>query len=334
MALDTRPAVREKRPPFYRSSADVVLVLATLAATGIVVLIDGPPVLRAPLAFLTVFLVPGYMLSIALFPVGESTMTDGEWRRETSDGITLLDRAVLSVGLSLSLVVLVGLLINASPVALSATTLLGGLAAATLAAIPVAVVRRRRTPAALRYVPFDGHGSGITGSQSGYDPLRVVLALSLLFAGGAIAFSGGIAGGSGSVTEFYMLTDSGDGELVAADYPTNFTSNESRPLSLAVGNREGQEVSYAVVGQLQRVDRRGDAVVVRERRQIYDERVSVPAGETRTLDTTVTPRDVGQYRLTYLLYAGDPPGEPRADDAYREIHLWIEVDEASGGTIG
>jgi hypothetical protein len=30
-------------------------------------------------------------------------------------------------------------------------------------------------------------------------------------------------------------------------------------------------------------------------------------------------------RVKFLLYRGAPPAEPTADDAYRDLHLWVEV---------
>jgi len=32
-------------------------------------------------------------------------------------------------------------------------------------------------------------------------------------------------------------------------------------------------------------------------------------------------------RVQYLLYRGDPPAEPTQENAYRSLHLWVDVFE-------
>jgi len=48
------------------------------------------------------------------------------------------------------------------------------------------------------------------------------------------------------------------------------------------------------------------------------------------MNETVTVSEPGNYRLVYLLYRGEPPAEPRIDNAYRELHLWINVSSPTG----
>jgi uncharacterized membrane protein len=44
----------------------------------------------------------------------------------------------------------------------------------------------------------------------------------------------------------------------------------------------------------------------------------------------VTPTLTGQrLRLAYLLYRGSPPPDPTVENAYREVHLWINVSAPS-----
>ena len=310
---------------FGRASADLAAVVATLTATMIAVQMNGPPVVRAPLAVLVVFLLPGYTLSIALFPAGESTLGDRS-TRDTEDGISLLDRAVLSVGLSLGLVVLVGLVVDALPVRIAAESLLWGVVTLTGATVPVAHFRRRRVPVADRYTPIPTASPGSSVARSGgLDVLSVALALSVVFAGSAMAYSVGGATDQDDVTELYFLTESADGELVTGEYPTTLTAGAATNLTLAVENREGEGIEYHVVGQLQRVTGQRNDSVVQSRQRVFAERMTVDAGERATLGTTIQPDRAGRYRLAVLLYVGDVPDRPRMDNAYREIHLWIRV---------
>ncbi|WP_415087806.1 DUF1616 domain-containing protein [Natronomonas sp.] len=35
-------------------------------------------------------------------------------------------------------------------------------------------------------------------------------------------------------------------------------------------------------------------------------------------------------RLSFLLYDGDVPAQPTRENAYRNLHLWISVEDDSG----
>jgi hypothetical protein len=39
-----------------------------------------------------------------------------------------------------------------------------------------------------------------------------------------------------------------------------------------------------------------------------------------------------RLRLTYLLYRGAPPQTPTTDNAYRELHLWVNVTQEGSTT--
>lgn len=311
-----------------RSSTDLVAIAVILAAAVVAVALDAPAVVRAPLAFVVVFIAPGYTLALVLFPVGESSLGGSRREAASGDGISVLDRLVLTIGLSMCVVVLIGLAIESLPILISTETLLGGLVGVIGGMIPVAHYRRQQVPIADRFRLFSAsnpQSGGSTGS-SGLDALSVLLAVSVVFAGGALAYSAGTASDTAGVTEFYFIPESGDGETEAADYPTNFTVNQETGLAVAVGNHEGERINYTVIGQLQAVEIRNESIEVRQRSQVATANVSVGPNETRTVDATVTPRTVGEYRLVFLLYRDDVPDQPRLENAYREIHLWVTVD--------
>jgi len=318
---------------FGRASADLAAVIATLMATAFAVLLNGPVIVRAPLAFLVVFLVPGYTLSITLFPVGESTLDGDPSPVGAEPRLSLLARGVLSVGLSLSLAVVVGLVIDLLPIALATEIFLGAVVAVTGLTTITAYLRRSRAPPVDRYAPFSARDQQTgAGRFGGLDVLSVVLVLSVVFSGGAMAYSAGVAGDQTDVTAFYFLTESADGDFVAGEYPTNLTVGNETELTLAIENRRGERTDYAVVGQLQRVagDRRGP--VVQSNQQVYADRVTVGVGEEETLEAAVAPHSDGRYRLTFLLYRGDPPDRPRIANAHREIHLWVRVSDSGSAT--
>jgi len=331
MAMHMRRSVQVATLGFGRSSGDLALVVFSLAATALAVLINAPALVRTPLALALVCFVPGYALTVALFPTGESSLTPELGGSGNGSGISLLDRVVLSVGLSLSLVVITGLIIDVLPFALTAQAILGALIAVTIGLVGVALVRRRDAPVAQRYSPFEpstGRRGGRTDSRT-LTVLRIALALSLVFAGVALVQSGGATAESG-VTELYVVSSAEAAGADANAYPGNLTAGDQRSIELAVGNHEGRNVEYTLVGQRQVVDNGSAGLVVSEREEIHRETISLQAGATASINTTIGPPDPGRYRVAYLLYAGEPPTDPTIDNAAEEVHLWIDVTSTAG----
>jgi len=296
---------------------DLIAISVVLLMTALAVLLEAPALVRVPLALVTVLFLPGYALAAALFPARDQVATGG------LRSITRLERAALSVGFSITLVPMAALLLDVLSVPLTTETLLGTVLGLTFALLGAAAVRRRQLPADARYAPaFD------RSRLAGMDKLTLVLVLSLVFAGAAIAYPQ--ADAAASTTEFYLLTEDEDGALQAADYPTEFPAGESQSLSVAIGNRGTVSTSYTVVGQLQRAEMQDNETVVEERQQITERSETVPANDTTIMNETVTVSEPGNYRLVYLLYRGEPPAEPRIDNAYRELHLWINVSSPTG----
>jgi len=160
--------------------------------------------------------------------------------------------------------------------------------------------------------------------------LNVLLVCAILLAVGSVAYAVAVPPQGEMFTEFYLLNESEDGELVAANYPTEFVVGESQPVVVGIGNHEGESVEYTVVVQLQEVETQGNETVVLEREEL--DRFSSPAiGDNETWQRThnILPTTTGeQLRLQYLLYRGDAPDSPTAETAYRDLHLWVNVTTA------
>ena len=339
------------QPPTNQTGAgygvsDLTFVFAAVTLLAAVVLFDGPAVVRIPLGIVSVLVLPGYALIAALFPRGSTTLSTGQSAlriRSPQQGINLIERAVLSIGCSLALVVVSGLVAGRVLGDLSTETLLGGVLTVTLLSVIVAMGSRRRVPSEDRYAPSVSFGTIRAASRP--TALTVVVAVSVLFAGGAVAYAELGDDQSGSLTELYFVADS---DAVDGDepYPTTFVRGESQPVSIAISNSEGHETTYTIIGELQDVDQQDGAVVVENRTEFTREQVSLDDGETYQLNTTVEPdldsrnatsgtvtatnvssnnETADEYRLVYLLYRGEPPQEPQIANAYREIHLWITV---------
>lgn len=306
---------------------------------------------RIVVALVVALFVPGYALIAALFPergpsvsgdrtsattdeTDDATDTDDE-----SGGIDVLERAVLSFGASIAVVPLVGLVLNFTPWGLRLVPILAGLTVLTVPLTVLAAVRRARLPSEER---FDPHPvawlvtglRGLTAPDDRTDAvLNVLLVVSVLLAVGSVAYAVSDPGPEEQFTEFYLLTENETGDLVAADYPTNFTAGGSESLVVGIGNEEGQPETYTVVTQLQAVRIDDETVTVTEAHELDRFSREVLDGETVNATREIEPREVtgDRLRLQFLLYRGAVPETPNAASAYRETHLWVNVtDEDSG----
>jgi hypothetical protein len=154
-----------------------VLLAAALALVSVGAAVAGQEVgwLRAVLVLPLVFFLPGYVLVAALFP-GRGA------------GLKVEERALLSIGLSLALVALGGLLLNQSPWGLQADSWAAFLGLFTLGAAVVAVLRP----------PRPAPGGGPQGVAEGDAvPLRLLPPVGvrhgLAFAGAAAILTGAVA---------------------------------------------------------------------------------------------------------------------------------------------
>jgi uncharacterized membrane protein len=160
--------------------------------------------------------------------------------------------------------------------------------------------------------------------------LNVLLVVSLVVAVSSVGYAVAVPKQGESFSEFYLLTEEEDGELVADDYPTEFVAGESRSLVVGIGNQEHQTTAYTVVVELNRVQIQNNSsrVLDEERLRTFETRLA--HNETWQRRHTVTPDMTGEnLRLTYLLYRGDAPQNPTTANAYRELHLWVNVTTPS-----
>ncbi|WP_336339228.1 DUF1616 domain-containing protein [Haloarcula brevis] len=323
-----------------RLPADLAAVVGVVALTNLAVLLpvvsDTPVRIVAGLVF--VLFVPGYAFIAALFPEDGSDPDDDEAvtnpQAEGIDGIDGIERVALSFGLSIALVPLVGLVLNFTPWGIRLLPILVSLSGLTLVLTGVAAVRRWALPADERFrVPYRAWLSA--GREELFSPasrtdaaLNVLLVVSILLAAGSVAYAVTVPKEGERFSEFYLLTEGEDGDLVADGYPTEFQRGESRSLIVGIGNQEHERTEYTVVTELQRVERVGNETRVQERSELRRFQPTLEHNETWHRQHEVTPGMTGErLRLQYLLYRGSPPETVNQSTAYREVHLWVNVTE-------
>jgi len=356
------PGVRELPADL---GAVLVFIVAVNAAVFVPVINTTP--LRVVLGLPFVLFVPGYVFIAALFPEAGASPVDemGVAASEAEDaqasgvgdalggggrrGIDGIERVALSFGLSIAIVPLLGLVLNFTPWGIRLVPIMVATSGFSVCAIWVAARRRWALPVDERFqVPYrswvDAGRAELFEPESRTDAvLNVVLVLSIVVAVSSVAYAVAVPKQGESFTEFYLLTEDESGELVAAEYPTEFTAGEGQEVVIGIGNQEHESASYTVVVELQRVE-----VVTAQQERTASATASVNATTVRVIETeelrrfqteighnetwerpcTVRPTLVGEnMRLVFLLYRDSPPDNPDIETAYRERHLWINVSQ-------
>lgn len=332
--------------PVRRLPADLAGVVALVGLTVVAVfvpVVDETP-LRVVVGLPFVLFLPGYALIAALFPEagGDGDTGDGsEAGSDTADagpvvngdnGIDGIERVALSFGTSIAVVPLIGLVLNFTPFGIRLAPVVVSVAGVTLGLVAVAARRRRELPAADRFrVPYREWGAAARAEL--LEPatrtdavLNVFLAVSVVLAVGSVGYAVAVPQQGESFTEFYLLTETDDGELVADDYPTEFVAGQPESLVVGVENSEHEFTNYTVVVAVQRATVENNETLIREQRELRRFETRLPHNETWRLQHEVAPEMQGEdLRLAYFLYRGEPPARPSADTAYRELHLWVNV---------
>ena len=328
---------------------DLVAVLALVILADVLVLIPGSErtFLRAVLGLPLILFLPGYAFIAALFPEAEPVRGDSrssdERTRTLPRSIDTTERLVLSVGTSVVVSPLIGLVLNYTPWGIRLVSVTLSVSAFTVIAAAAGVLRRQSLPKSERFSLLRERSARIDSATPTTETrtrtdlvLNVAVALSVLLVVSSVVYVVAVPRGGEEFTELSLLTRNGTtDELVADEYPTNFTRGEPKPLVVGVENHERRSANYTVVVALQRIGGRNDSTVV-EQRQLRRFRVRVGANESWLHRHTVAPPIAGQrLRLTYLLYRGSAPPNPTVGNAYREVHLWVNVSAPDeSGTIG
>ena len=337
--------------PVRELPADLAAVLAVVALTNLVVFLpvvnDSP--LRVVVGLAFVLFVPGYAFVAALFPeAGEPPTAEPDPAESDGDdadaasvpagdrGIDGVERVALSFGLSIAVVPLLGLALNFTPFGIRLVPILVTLSGFTVVATAVAAARRRELPADERFaVPYRSWLAA--GRRELLDPpsrldaaLNVALVLAVLLATSSVVYAIAVPPQGERFTEFYVLTEGEDGDLVADGYPEAFAPGEPESLYVGIGNNEHETVDYTVVVQLQRVEGEGNDSRVTAREPVERFSATLEHNETwlQQRDLTVSGELAGEdLRLTFLLYDGDVPAAPTRENAYRDLHLWVDVED-------
>ena len=320
---------------------DIVAIAIVAISTVAVTSSPNPGLVGSPLhvvlGLLFVFLIPGTALTAVLFPGRKQDVpaseTDLDRVLELDGRITSMERLILSVGLSVMTVPLIGLLLNFSPAGVRVTTIIPAIAGFSLVLGVAGLVRRLRLSPEEQFrisprAPFSRVVRWIKAPTAKRDRiLNLMLVVGLLVATTGIGYAVVAPQPGERFTEFYLRTaDPETGALVADDYPSELNRGEQLVLYPGLTNQEHRTMSYTVVVELQRVDSREQSARVLEKNEVDRFSTTVAHGESWQQEHRISPTMYGEnLRLTYLLYEGESPATPTRENAYRSLHIWLDI---------
>ncbi|HEY42265.1 MAG TPA: DUF1616 domain-containing protein [Dehalococcoidia bacterium] len=269
-----------------------LIVLNLLVLLLVIIILSFPTnVVRIILGIPFVLFFPGYILVTALFP-----------RKESINNVL---RLVLSLGLSIVIVPLIGLILNYTPWGIALESVLGSITAFILVMSVVTWVRRKQLPEEDRFgIAFHLRMPGWEGGI--WDKvLTVMLVVSVLGAMAAVAYTIVTPGDREKFTEFYILGAYGE----AVDFPQSVKAGQEVEVTVGIINQEGETTSYRV------------EISINGIKNNELDGLTVEPGETwqGTMSFILdTPGD--NQRVEFLLFKNEE-AEPRAGPLYLEIDV-------------
>jgi uncharacterized membrane protein len=279
-----------------RAWTDLVLTNLLVLILSIVVIAFPSNILRLILGVPFILFFPGYILIAALFP-----------RKESMDN---LHRVVFSVGMSIAVVPLIGLIINYTPWGITLESVLGSTAVFIAIMSIVTWMRRKQFSEGEQFgIGFHLNMLGLEGGTWN-KVLIVLLATSVL---GVMAAAGYTIATpqEDNFTEFYLLGDYGE----ARDYPRNAIIGHEVEVTAGIINHENETVRYRLVVML-------DNTI-----QTEISSISLAEDEAWEQVISITPDKLGENQeLAMLLY------REGSTEIYRgPLRLWINVTMSAIG---
>jgi uncharacterized membrane protein len=267
---------------------NIVVILLILAIT-----FAPATALRVILGLPFLLFFPGYVLITALFP------------RKSQLGT--VERLALSLGFSVAVVALIGLVLNYTPWGVSLYPTLISISIFIVVMSLVAWYRWRHLAEEERFI-VSLHLRQPFRKESGIDRrLSIILAVTMLVAVGALVYAIAAPRVGERFTEFYILGPEG----TAKDYPRELVVGEEAKIIIGIINQEHETVNYRVVVTVDGTTQNEVSPVVLDHAASWEHEVTFTPGQ---------PGD--RQKVEFLLYKNK-----ETEPCLSPIHLWVDVKE-------
>jgi uncharacterized membrane protein len=269
-----------------------------LIPLNILVLLLIPVIIFSPSSVLQIILglpfilfFPGYVLMAALFP-----------RR---GGMGNAERMALSLGMSIIVVSLIGLILNYSWWGISLEAALYSIAPFILTMSIIAWFRRKRLPREERFGIEFQLGIPSLGIGTLDKVLSIILVVAIVAALGTLGYVIAAPKIGETFTEFYLLGLSGK----AMDFPQELRVGEEGKVIVGIINQERETVTYRVEVKIDGVENNQVEGITLEHDEKWEEEVSF-----------VPPQKGERQRVEFLLFK-----EGEAEPYLEPLRLWLDV---------
>jgi len=323
--LSDEPQIDEIHTTFFGQVFADDLKVALLWIAACIIASYLPVLNETPIRFVLILpgilFLPGYCLIAALFP-------------KDSD-IDLTERIALSIGLSVAIVPLIGLVLNFTPFGIRLDPILISLTIFILVMILVAHYRRAILPSEERFrFPFieiigTFRNAIFPKGEGRVDRLlMLVITLAILAAVLATVYVIAVPKEGERFTEFFILGEN----RTAAVYPDLIITGQNYPMFIGVENHEYRNMNYTIETWVMRME--FDNVTNTSTILVMDhgERLVLPLAhnETVIIPYNLSVKKTGYDRVEFLLFNETVPGfdvtgSDRINASYRDLNLWITV---------
>jgi len=259
----------------------VLIIIVTLIPSNILRIIIGLPF---------VLFSPGYTLMLALFP--------------KRGQIGNIERVALSFGMSITIVPLIGLIMDNTPWGITIESTLYSITGFIFIVSIIAWFRLWRLSEYVRFsIEFEIRLPDWRGSR--WDKaLSVILIVAILGSLGALGYVLATPKVGERFTQFYILNMEGK----ATDYPDMLSVGEQGQVIAGIINNEHKVTTYRIEIKI-----KGDKESLSNPITLEDE------GKWEEI-ITFTPASQGEnQKVEFLLYKNNEPG------VYQSLHIWIDV---------
>jgi len=277
-----------------RIEVDLVLINILTLVLVLAILTSSVPWLRVILGFPFVLFFPGYVFIAVLFP-----------QKEKLKAIT---RAALSLGLSMSIVIFLGLILHFTPPGIKLHSILLSNSLFILFVSGLAWYARWRIGAEERFrvsprLSIANLGYSLRAGGKGYFSLVIILLCVMLGGSGALACVMTKPAPKPAFTEFYILGIEGKAE----DYPLELHPGEKGEVMVGIVNHELDEKAYRLEVLVDEV----------QSYELYPIQLKPEEKWESMVGFTVRGAS-GRQKVEFRLYrANEPTGDIR--------YLWVDV---------
>jgi uncharacterized membrane protein len=304
----------------------ILLLLVILDVKGPMRIIFGLPF---------TFFVPGYILMFALFPY-----------KKSEKGIDNIERFIFSIGMSIAIVSLIGLILNYTPWGIRLEPVILILSLFIFIIGPIAINRWLKRPVEDRFSIFPNFLFPKSDSRFN-KPSNIVFAVLIIIPIILAIYTISSPKTGEKFTEFYVLGPNSE----IGNYPQNLSLGENTTVTIGIFNHEYRTINYQVgiwlVNQSTYYNE-----TTKENSTLIDHMWFMDEITAQLNHTSVNPEKStgpqwqynysfnlsrqGHFKLVFLLftasfenYTYNEDYKDRAENlfksAYREVHLWITV---------